>query len=552
MGLNEALKILNPPGSVKPTYAEACARFSWREHLDALGWTADGVVNLAETIVERHARSGRCALRWFGKTGAERAPGFDELARLANRFAGFLRAAGVGKRDRVAGFLPRIPETLAVMLGTWKIGAVYVPIFTGFGADAVAFRMQHSGAKVLCTHHEYRDRVRALSSGTTVVTIGSGERPVSGDVDFHDALEGQPDHSVSIACRRDDPAVLLYTSGSTGPPKGVKIATNFVLAIHPYMTLGVDLRPDDVFWPTGDPGWGYGLVCYMVALAMGISVITHEAAPTPELALTRIAELGVTNLATTPTLLRGIMALGAGAVRARPTRLRRVSSCGEPLNAEVVNFFRSVWGVTVMDHYGSSELGLPIGNLNAVDMTVKPGSMGLPLPGGRMAIVDDDGHEVETGTSGHIVMAPSETGYYSLGYWDSSEGVSGPGAFLTSGDLGRRDADGYFWFEGRADDVIKSAGYRIGPFEIESVILEHPAVAEAAVVGKPDALRGHIVKAFVVLRPGAITGPSFTEEIVDLVKTRVGRHQYPREVEVVRELPKTETGKIQRFVLRQR
>lgn len=437
------------------------------------------------------------------------------------------------------------------MLGTWKIGAVYVPIFTGFGGDAVTFRMQHSGAKVLCTHHEYRDRVPPLAAGITIVTIGSGER---GDVDFHDALDGQPDRCASVACRRDDPAVLLYTSGSTGPPKGVKIATNFVLSIHPYMTLGVDLQPDDVFWPTGDPGWGYGLICYMVALAMGVTVIAHEAAPTPELALSRIAELGITNLATTPTLLRGIMALGASTVSARPTRLRRVSSCGEPLNAEVVNFFRSVWGVTVMDHYGSSEFGLPIGNLNAVDMTVKPGSMGLPLPGFHMTIVDDDGHEVDTGTVGHIVMAPSETGYYSLGYWDDPDRTREMfrGSFTTSGDLGRRDADGYFWFEGRADDVIKSAGYRIGPFEIESVILEHPAVAEAAVVGKPDTLRGHIVKAFVVLRPGADAGPSFTEEIVDLVKTRVGRHQYPREVEVVRELPKTETGKIQRFVLRQR
>lgn len=537
---------------MRPSYTEACARFSWQHSLDALGWSADGDVNLADTLVERHAATGRCALRWFGKSGAEREYTFDELARLASRFAGFLATAGVRKGDRVAGFLPRVPETLAVMLGTWKAGGVYVPIFTGFGPDAVAFRVRHSGAKLLVTHHEYRGRVPALPAGTRVVTVTGDARPRSSDVAFDDAVAGQPERSASVACRRDDPAVLLYTSGSTGPPKGVKIATNFPLAVHPWMTLGVDLEPDDVFWPTGDPGWGYGLICYAVALAMGVPVVCHEAAPAPEYALGRISRLGITNLATTPTLLRGIMALGDAAVRAQPTRVRRASSCGEPLNAEVVNFFRSAWDVTVLDHYGSSEFGLVIGNLAAVDMEVKPGSMGLSLPGSRMAVVDEDGAEVAAGAVGQIGMAPSEIGYYSLGYWADEERTRElvRNGWMTIGDLGRRDADGYFWFEGRADDVIKSAGYRIGPFEIESVILEHPAVAEAAVVGKPDALRGHIVKAFVVLRPGVSSAPSLTDEIVDLVKRRVGRHQYPREVEIVRELPKTETGKIQRFLLR--
>ena len=246
------------------------------------------------------------------------------------------------------------------------------------------------------------------------------------------------------------------------------------------------------------------------------------------------------------------MALGETAVRQRPARVRRASSCGEPLNAEVVNFFRSVWDVTVMDHYGSSEYGLVVGNLAAVDMVVKPGSMGVPLPGARVGIVDDEGAEVPTGTVGQIALAPSDTGYYSLGYWQDAERTREltRHGWMTIGDLGRRDADGYLWFEGRADDVIKSAGYRIGPFEVESAILEHPAVAEAAVVGKPDALRGHIVKAFVVLRPGVTEPSSLADEIVALVKTRVGRHQYPREIEVVPQLPKTETGKIQRFLLR--
>jgi acetyl-CoA synthetase len=367
-------------------------------------------------------------------------------------------------------------------------------------------------------------------------------------------MDGQPEPAVGAACRRDEAAVLLYTSGSTGLPKGVKIAANFLVAVHPHLVHGADLRPDDVFWPTGDPGWGYGLVCYMGALALGVPVISHEAAPTPEFTLARLRELGVTNLATTPTLLRAVMALGEAAAGDGGLRVRSASSCGEPLNAEVVRFFRERWGVTVRDQYGSSELGLPVGNLATVDMEVKPGSMGLPLPGCAMAVVDDAGRELGPDEVGHVGMKPHPEGYYSLGYWNDAarDREMYRGQWMTCGDLARRDGDGYFWFEGRADDVIKSAGYRIGPFEVESAILKHPAVAEAAVVGKPDARRGQIVKAYVVLKPGRAAPAGLEAEIVEVVKTHVGRHQYPREIEVVEQLPKTETGKIQRFLLRRR
>jgi len=540
---------------MRPRYRDACEAFSWDESLRALGWTPADPVSLGRTIVDRHAGSGRPALRWFGKDGTSRSYTFDELGRLSNRFANVLRAAGIGAGDRVAGFLPRVPETLIVMLGTWKAGAIYVPIFTAFGGDAIEFRLRHSGARLLCTHGEHRGRVPAApGDAARIVTVAAPGGVAAGDVDFRDAMARQPETFEPAWRRREDPAVILYTSGSTGPPKGVQVATNFILAIHPYMRYAVDLRPDDVFWPTGDPGWGYGLVCYMVALAMGTAVVSHEAAPAPEFCLQRLSELGVTNLATTPTLLRGIMALGPEVVGRYPVRLRCASSCGEPLNAEVITFFQALWGITVCDQYGSSEFGLPIGNLNALEMAVKPGSMGLPLPGCRMAVVDDDGYPAPPDTVGQIAMRPDEVGYYALGYWDDPERTRAldRGGWMTIGDLGRRDGDGYFWFEGRADDVIKSAGYRIGPFEVESALLRHPAVAEAAVVGRPDPLRGHIVKAYVVLKAGARPDPALADEIVEVVKTRVGRHQYPREVAFVEQLPKTESGKIQRFVLRRR
>jgi acetyl-CoA synthetase len=537
----------------RPTHRDACQAFRWEESARAMGVTADAPVNLGRAIVDRHAGSGRAALRWFGKRGEARTYTFDELARLTARFANVLRERGVGPGDRVAGFLPRVPEMLIAMIGTWKVGAVYVPIFTGFGTDAIEFRVLHSGARVLVTQWEQRGRLpEPLPDGVTVITVAGGAGGAPDDVDFWRAMDGQPDVARLTDVRREDPAVLLYTSGSTGPPKGVKIAANFLVAIHPHLVHGADLRPDDVFWPTGDPGWGYGLVCYMGALALGVPVLSHEATPAPEFCLARLRELGVTNLATTPTLLRGVMALGAAA--GGLPRMRSASSCGEPLNAEVVRFFHEHWGVTVRDQYGSSEFGLPIGNFATMEMVVKPGSMGLPLPGCAVAVVDDEGHAVGPDVVGHVGMKPHPEGYYSLGYWNDADRDREMyrGEWMTCGDLARRDAEGYFWFEGRADDVIKSAGYRIGPFEVESAILKHPAVAEAAVVGKPDALRGQIVKAYVVLKPGHAARGGLEAEIVDVVKTHVGRHQYPREIEFLDQLPKTETGKIQRFLLRGR
>jgi acetyl-CoA synthetase len=538
----------------KPSYVEAVRDFDWSAVLRDLGWRDGAPINLGHTIVDRHADRERVALHWVGKDGASATVSYRELRALSNKIANLLRSLGVRKGDRVAGVLPRLPETIAVMIGAWKARAVYVPVFTGFGADAIAFRLRNCGAKVVFTHGDYRGRVPDTEQ-VAVVTIATadGAGPRSGDVDFRRTISAEKSDAFDPEpCSRRDAAVILYTSGSTGEPKGVAIAANFLAATRPYMKFGVDLKPEDLFWPTGDPGWGYGFVCYHAALAVGVPVVSYEATPTPRDFLAFLQDQRVRNVATVPTLLRGVMALGLKELKRYDLALRAISSCGEPLNSEVIRFFEDGLGLTPRDHFGSSENGLPLGNFNALEAEVKLGSMGLPMPGFAMAIVDDDGQELPPGAVGYLAQRPSEQGLYALGYWQDAARTQllFRHGFIIAGDLARRDGAGYFWFEGRADDVIKSSAYRIGPFEVESAILHHPAIAEAAVVGKPDALKGHIVKAFVTLRPGHTAVPSLAQEIQDIVRRLVGDHAYPREVDVVESLPKTESGKIQRFKLR--
>ncbi len=374
---------------------------------------------------------------------------------------------------------------------------------------------------------------------------------------YHDFARELRQQAAEFGCvlrARDDIATLIYTSGSTGQPKGGAIAVNFLASIWPYVVYGLDMRCDDMFWPTGDPGWGYGFVCYLTALAAGATVISVQQNPTAELCLSILRRYNVTSLATTPTLLRSLLVLDDAVLHTADVKLRALSSCGEPLNAKVVESFQRLWNVTPMDHFGATEFAIPIGNFNAIPMNVKPGSMGLPFPGFSMAIVDEEGNECPAGEIGFIGKRLDADCLYWTRYWQnpvaSRELVRN--GWIVTGDLGRRDQDGYFWFEGRAGDMIKSAGYRIGPFEIESALLKHPSVAEAAVVGKPDALRGEIVKGFVVLRPGITGTDELAQELTNFVKQAVGGHQAPRALEFVDHLPKTETGKIQRFALRER
>jgi acetyl-CoA synthetase len=538
----------------RETYSEAVRKFDWNDVRAALGWSKSGKVSLATSIVDRHRGREAPAMIWMGKDGIDCLVSYRELSETSSRFANVLQRHGVRPGDRVAGLMPRVPEALIAILGALKAGAIYVPMFTGFGPDAIRFRLDHSRTSFLVTHHEVRQHVPASVKVKILCVTDAGRSSAPGDLDFWQTLDREPASFSAMDRHRDDIASLIYTSGSTGLPKGGAIAVNFLAAVWPYIIYGLDLQDRDVFWPTGDPGWGYGFVCYLGALALGATLISVQRNPSPEMCISVLERYGVTNLATTPTLLRGLMSLDEQVVRRSPGRLRAISSCGEPLNAKVVEFFQNAWNLTPMDHFGATEFALPIGNYNALDMAVKPGSMGLPSPGFRMAVIDETGHELPDGQVGLLGRASNADNRYWLQYWDdpqASRELERNGWIVTD-DLARRDEDGYFWFEGRAGDMIKSAGYRIGPFEVESALLRHPAVAEAAVGGKADALRGEIVKAWVVLRPGFHPSDALSEELAQMVKTKLGRYQYPRELEFVATLPKTETGKIQRFLLRQR
>ena len=472
---------------IKPDYQTVCRNFDWSHALADLGWLESKEVDLAWTLVDRHVAAGlgeRTAIHWVGADGGERRISFAELASESKQVANLIRGLDISAGDRIAGVLPRVPQTLAIIIGCLRAGVIYVPIFGGFSPEAVAYRFNHSGARAVFVGAEYRALI-PNQANIRVISLGAGE---SGDIEYSKAVATESDAVEPLKVSREQPAFIIYTSGSTGQPKGCVIAANILAAMWPYARFGLDLRPDsDVFWPTGDPSWGYGLCCYLPALAAGAKVISVEQNASPDVCLEVVSRFEVTNFATSPTVLRGLMARGS-AIAQSGASVRAISCCGEPLNGEVVTFFQRVWGCTPMDHFGATEFGLPIGNHNGIAMEVKPGSMGLPAPGQVVSIVDDKGLELPKGKIGLIAQRTDENSRYWLGYWDNPRATADlrRGDWVCTGDLARRDDSGYFWFEGRLDDIIKSSGYRIGPFEIESALLRHPQVIEAAAVGVPD------------------------------------------------------------------
>ncbi|MGV6872789.1 acyl-CoA synthetase [Pseudochelatococcus sp. B33] len=544
--------MVQPTGNFERDYAQAYAAFDLEAKAATLaGSLANGINACVETI-DRYADSGRVAFYWESQDRRAEQYTFAELQKLSARFANLLTAQGVEPGDVVAGLLPRAPDLLVTILGTWRAGAVYQPLFTAFGPKAIEHRLRTSGAKLVVTDQANRAKLDEVEGLTFKVANVSSDTPLrQGDIDFRAELDRQSDTFEPVLRRGGDLFLLMSTSGTTGLPKGVPVPLNALISFADYMRESVDLRPDDVFWNIADPGWAYGLYYAVTGpLLIGHATLFYDGPFTVKDTYRVIKQYGVTNLAGSPTAYRLLIAAGPEEAAVVKGLLRRVSSAGEPLNPEVIRWFAEHLDAPIYDHYGQTELGMVVCNHHRLKHTVHQGSAGVPLPGYRVAIVDENLKELPPHTPGVLAVDIARSPLlWFTGYLNQPTPAIVGGYYLT-GDVMEQAEDGSVAFVGRSDDVITSSGYRIGPFDVESALIEHPAVVETAVVGKPDPERTEIVKAFVVLSDKVEPSEELAEELRQYVRKRLSAHAYPREIEFVNALPKTPSGKLQRFILR--
>ncbi|WP_239309110.1 acyl-CoA synthetase [Frankia sp. Cj3] len=513
-------------GTFRMSYAQACA-----EHR----WDVPERYNIAADVCDKHPR-GKLAMVYERFDGYRADVSWGELQDLAAQAAHALTAAGVARTDRVAVVLPPSPETAGVFFGVWKLGALLLSMSVLYGDDGIRHRLTDAQAAVLITNRANAPRFAGM--GVRVLVLDD------------DLLTDHPTEHETVDTHADDPAQLYYTSGTTGVAKGIVHAHRYLLAHNEFVHCH-DVRDGERFHGMGEWAWAAGIAPLLGPWRLGAvqCVYQREGGFDPHRQLGFLARHEVTNVFTTPTAMRSMMGIADAGTR-YPQRLRIVCSAGEPLNPEAIRWFREQYGVTVLDYYGMTESYPMVGNYPFMD--VRDGSMGKPLPGWKVAILDENGRPVGPGERGEICLESRSNPHYPLGYWnrpDDTERVFG-GEWFHTGDAASLDEDGYFWFEGRADDLIIAAGYRIGPFEVESACLEHPAVAEAAVIGVPDERRGHVVKAFVVLADGHEPSAELARGIQQHVRDRLSAYAYPRLIDFVDSLPKTLTGKIRRIELR--
>ena len=529
---------------------------SYQEAVENFRWRIPASYNIGVDVCDNQ-NAGSPALICPQPRGKPRIYTFGELKRLSNKLANVLAARGIKPGDRVGILLPQAPETAIAHIAVYKSGMIAVPLFTLFGADALEYRLQTAGVRALICDSNGLAKLSAIRQNLPdlklVMSIdGAGE----GAEDYHRLIAKAYDSFQPKLTRADDPALIIFTSGTTGPPKGALHAHRTLLGHLPGVEFPQEFFPrkGDLFWTPADWAWIGGLIDVLLpSLHHGIPVLTWRSQKfDPEEAYRLMGRYKVRNVFMPPTALKLMRQIGQRPFAARECKLRSIGSGGETLGAELLDWGRETFGVTINEFYGQTECNLVVGNCAGI-MKVRPGSMGRAIPGHRVGIVDDEGNELPDGAEGNIAVRRPDPVMF-LEYWNNPEATKAKfaGDWLLTGDRGTRDGEGYFHYVGRDDDVITTAGYRVGPGEIEDCLSKHMAVSMAAVVGLPDPVRTQSIKAFVTLRPGFEGTPALAREIQEHVKTKLAAHEYPREIEFVSSLPMTTTGKIKRGDLRAR
>ena len=546
-------------------YETARGSFDWGSVEGELDWLPDGKLNIAYEAIDRHVAKGngaKPAMLWEGKNGEQEAYTFADLSAATNQFANVLRGLGLRKGDRVFTFMERLPEIYIAVFGALKAGCVAGPLFSAFGPDPVRDRLEDSGAVVLVTQPELRKRIAHifpdLPALKHIVIVNKGGRsaepPIDGDLAWDDLMAEASGDFGSIETSRDDYSIMHYTSGTTGKPKGAVHRHNSVIQQYITGKWVLDLQPDDIYWCTADPGWVTGTSYGMIApWTNGVTQVIYEGGFSARKWYETIQRYGVTVWYTAPTAVRMLMKQGVELPQSFDlSTLRYVASVGEPLNPEGVVWGEEAFGLPIHDNWWQTETGA-IMIANYPSMEIRPGSMGRPLPGIEAAIVDNDGNELPANTSGNLAARPGWPSMFQT-YWQQQERYDSRfvNGWYFSGDEAEQDSDGYFWFIGRTDDVINTAGHLVGPFEVESALIEHPAVAEAGVIGKPDPVAMEVVKAFVALNEGVEATDELRRDIMGFARKKLAAAVAPREIEIVDSLPKTRSGKIMRRLLKAR
>ncbi len=544
-------------------YTSSYKDFTWEKaEKEFVTFFEDGTVNAAYNMIDRHVENGKgdkTALIYKGANGENETYTFQQLQKLSNQFANALTSLDVEKGDRFFIFLPAIPERYVAFLGGLKLGSIVGTMFAAFQEAALIDRLSDSKAKILITNAVLFPRIEKIWKDlphlekVIIVERGSQDQPKGDTIVYYKDLMDKASEDFAIAhLSKDDFSYMLYTSGTTGKPKGVVHAHGDILQAIVTTKYVLDVQDDDIYWCTADLGWVTGVVYGALGpWGLGVTQVMSEARFSPEGWYQLLQDTKVTVWYTAPTAIRMLMGSSVKVKDYDLSSLRHLCSVGEPLNPEAVMWSYEVYGLPFHDTWWQTELG-GISITNFPIMDIKPGSMGKPLPGVVAAIVDDEGKEILDEAEGNLALRPETVSSIMKQIWNNEEKYNSyfSHGWYLSGDRAFKDKDGYFWFVGRADDVIKTMGERVGPFEVESSLVECEEVIEAGVIGKPDELRGEIIKAFVVLKPGIEGTDELKEKLKAYVKQHLAGHAYPREIEFIDKLPKTRSGKIMRRLLK--